>query len=229
MAALGRRRKSAAVKGGSRSFHARAMAGSPSKIEIAISRAGLSNAREPRGGSHRAYREISTMAQARQGSKRKRSKAAVLGAAGVSLAMAGGANAPAAYAPSQDPGPRILLAEEEIFDVSLATFHVFDKERDSSSANGLRLAAGCRGGGCACGGGHGGCGSGGHGGCGSHGGCAGHLGGCGGCGCGGHHGCRGCGGCGCGLGVWLGGCSGCGGGCGPCWEWDPARGIWPNC
>jgi hypothetical protein len=31
------------------------------------------------------------------------------------------------------------------------------------------------------------------------------------------------------LGVWLGGCSGCGGGCGPCWEWDPARGIWPNC
>jgi hypothetical protein len=81
------------------------------------------------------------MAYARQGSKRKRSKAAVLGAAGVSLAMAGGANAPAANAPSQDPGPRILLAEEEIFDVSLATFHVFDKERDSSSANGLRLAA----------------------------------------------------------------------------------------
>ena len=169
------------------------------------------------------------MAQARQGSKRKRSKAVVLGAAGVSLAMAGGANAPAANAPSQDPGPRILLAEEEVFDVSLATFHVFDKERDTSSANGLRLAAGCRGGGC--GGGHGGCGCGGHGGCGcgGHGGCAGHLGGCGGCGCGGHHGCRGCGGCGCGLGVWLGGCSGCGGGCGPCWEWDPARGIWPNC
>ena len=104
------------------------------------------------------------MAQARQGSKRKRSKAVVLGAAGVSLAMAGGANAPAANAPSQDPGPRILLAEEEIFDVSLATFHVFDKERDTSSANGLRLAAGCRGGGC--GGGHGGCGCGGHGGCG---------------------------------------------------------------
>jgi hypothetical protein len=174
------------------------------------------------------------MAYARQGSKRKRSKAAVLGAAGVSLAMAGGASAPAANAPSQDPGPRILLAEEEIFDVSLATFHVFDKERDSSSANGLRLAAGCRGGGCGCGGGHGGCGCGGHGGCGcgGHGGCVGHLGGCGGCGgcgCGGHHGCRGCGGCGCGLGVWLGGCSGCGGGCGPCWEWDPARGIWPNC
>ena len=88
------------------------------------------------------------MAQARQGSKRKRSKAAVLGAAGVSLAIAGGANAPAANAPFQDPGPRILLAEEEVFDVSLATFHVFDKERDSGSANGLRLAAGCRGGGC---------------------------------------------------------------------------------
>ena len=141
--------------------------------------------------------------------------------------MVGGANAPAANAPFQDPGPRILLVEEEIFDVSLATFHVFDKERDSSSANGLRLAAGCRGGGCGCGGGHGGCGCGGHGGCGcgGHGGCAGHLGGCGGCGCGGHHGCRGCGGCGCGLGVWLGGRRGRGGGCGPCWDGDPARGI----
>jgi hypothetical protein len=54
---LGRRRKSAAAKGGSRSFHARAMR-SPSKMEIAISRAGLSNAREPRGGSHRAYRRF---------------------------------------------------------------------------------------------------------------------------------------------------------------------------
>ena len=69
------------------------------------------------------------MAQARQGSKRKRSKAAILGAAGFSLAMAGGANAPAANAPSRGPGPRILLAEEEIFDVSLATFHVFDNHR----------------------------------------------------------------------------------------------------
>jgi hypothetical protein len=57
------------------------------------------------------------------------------------LAMAGGAsaNAPAANVPSQDPGPRILLAEEEIFDVSLATFYVFDKERDPSSANGEDL------------------------------------------------------------------------------------------
>ena len=145
------------------------------------------------------------MADARQGSKRKRSKAAVLGDAGVSLAMAGGANAPAANAPSQDPGPRILLAEEEIFDVSLATFHVFDKERDSSSANGLRLAAlrrdvvvGAAAGGMAA--------------AAAEAIMVAEVAACG-----------------CGLGVWLGGCSGCGGGCGPCWEWDPGRGIWPNC
>ena len=127
----------------------------------------------------------------------------VLGAAGVSLAMAGGANAPAAYAPSQDPGPRILLAEEEIFDVSLATFHVFDKERDSRSANGLRLAAGCRGGGCGCGGGMAAAAA---------------------------EAIMVAEVAAAAVAAWvLGCCSGCGGGCRPCWEWDPARGIWPNC
>ena len=84
------------------------------------------------------------MRQAKRGSKRKRSRAAlpVLGAAGVSLTMAGGAsaNTPAVEVRSQDSGPRILLAEEEIFDVSLATFYVFEKERDFGP--GVRLAAG---------------------------------------------------------------------------------------
>ena len=153
------------------------------------------------------------MAKAKQGFKRKRSKTALplWAAAGVSLAMAGGAsaNAPATDMPSEDSGKRILLAEEEVFDVTLATFYVFDKEREFSP--GVRLAGG-RCGGC--------------GGCGGRG---------GGCGC--ARGCRGCGGCGCGVGVGLllggliggcGGCGGCGGGYGTCWVWSPAYGRWIN-
>lgn len=168
------------------------------------------------------------MRQAKKRSRRKRSRAAlpVLGAAGVSLTMAGGAsaNAPAVEVPPQDSGPRILLAEEEIFDVSLATFYVFDKEAEFGPS--VRLAAGRGGcGGCHAGGGCGGC----HAaamGCarGALGVGAGHPGGWGGCGggCrgGGCRGCRGCGGCGCGLGLWIGGCAGCGGGCGSCLIWD---------
>jgi hypothetical protein len=168
------------------------------------------------------------MAQARQSSKRKRSKKAlhVWGAAGLSLAMAGSAsaNAPAVDGPSPDSGKRIFLSEEEIADVSLGTFYVFDREREAGP--GLRLAAG-RCGGCGCGGHGGGCG-----------GC--HMSGCGGChagggcGCGGCRGCRGCGGCGFGLGAFglgllfggCGGCGGCGGGYGSCLIWSPALGRW---
>ncbi len=113
------------------------------------------------------------MAQAKRSSKLKRRKAAlVLGAAGVSLAMGGraSATAPATNVPSEDNANRIVLGEEEISDISLATFHVFDKENEPLLRQGLRVAAGCgHGGGC------GGCGHGG--GCG---GCA-HAGGCGGC------------------------------------------------
>ena len=173
------------------------------------------------------------MAKAKQGFKRKRSKTAlpVWAAAGVSLAMMGGAsaNAPATDMPSEDSGKRILLAEEEVFDVSLGTFYVFDKEREFSP--GVRLAGGrC-----------GGCGAG----CGGHGGgCGGHGGGCGGC----HRrlphrrlrGLRLCssswlqrlrwlrlGGVGLLIGGLIGGCGGCGGcggGYGTCWVWDPALG-----
>ena len=73
------------------------------------------------------------MARTKQSSKRKgRRTALVLGAAGVSLTMAGGASAsaPAMNVPSQNTAPGIVLAEEEIADVSLATFYVFDKENE---------------------------------------------------------------------------------------------------
>ena len=74
------------------------------------------------------------MARAKRASKRKRRRMAfpALGAAGVSLAMAGGASAtvPTANVPPRDTElrPVITLDEEEISDVSLATFYVFDKE-----------------------------------------------------------------------------------------------------
>jgi hypothetical protein len=105
------------------------------------------------------------MAQPKQGSRKRRKTALVLGAAGVSLTMAGGASAtaPATNVPSQDAAAGIFLAEEEISDVSLATFYVFDKENQSALRQGVRVAAG-RGGGCGCGGCHG-CG-----GCAAHGG-----------------------------------------------------------
>jgi hypothetical protein len=78
------------------------------------------------------------MAKAKQGFKRKRSKTAlpVWAAAGVSLAMMGGAsaNAPATDMPSEDSGKRILLAEEEVFDVSLGTFYVLTKKENLAPA-----------------------------------------------------------------------------------------------
>ena len=72
------------------------------------------------------------MARTKQGSKRMRRRTAlVLGAAGFSLTMAGGASAtaPATNVPSQNTASGIVLVEEEISDVSLATFYVFDKEK----------------------------------------------------------------------------------------------------
>ena len=193
------------------------------------------------------------MAQARQSSKRKRRKTAlVLGAAGVSLTIAGGASAtaPATNVPSQDTAAGIFLAEEEISDVSLATFYVFDKENQSALRQGVRVAAG-RGGSRGC---HG-CG-----------GCA--AAGCAARGCTGralaplsstaralaplsstargmaplsstaggtmalgsathqqhHHRGRGCGGYGCG--VWIGGCYGGARDYASCWQWDPDLGQW---
>ena len=160
-----------------------------------------------------------TMHQAKQTSKRKRRSKAlpVLGAAGLSLSLAGTASAvpggPAVNLPSSGNGDgnQVFLDEEEIADVSLATFYVFDKEDLASGSNVELVRHGCHGchgcGGRGCHRGCGGC----HHGCGCHG-C--HAHGCHGCGCGGCGGWRwgGCGGCG-GCGGWRwGGCGGCG-----CW------------
>jgi hypothetical protein len=163
--------------------------------------------------------EDATMLQVKQASKKKRTtKAAavkVLGAAGLGLSLVGNASAstmPTAGIPQSDntsPNQRFVLGEEEMADVSLATFHVFDRENVGS---GVQLARGC-----------GGCG-----------GCRGG-GGCGGCrGCGGGGGCRGCGGggfgggCGFGFGGCVGcvgcvGCAGCAGCAGCCLSWGACR------
>src|SRR6476660_5944366 len=169
------------------------------------------------------------MARTKQVSKRKRRRIGLpaLGAAGVSLVMAGGAaaNAPTANVPSlQDISlrPAITFDEEEIADVSLGTFYVFDKENESRLGQGIRLAA--RGGCGRCGGGCAAARCGGGGGCAvarcaaarcAVARCAGR------CGCGG-----GCGGCGgwwgiapaVGLGVGLVGAG--------CWRWTPAGWVW---
>ncbi|WP_158658888.1 hypothetical protein [Methylocystis bryophila] len=118
----------------------------------------------------------------------------MLGIAGVSLAgAAGGAAAgmPMLDFSSQGDDMSLMLGDEEISGVTLATFHLFDQDSVKSlGSNNVQLARGC------------GCGH-----------------GCGGCrGCGGR-GCRGCRGCGGGCrGCGWGGCwSGCAGGC--CLSW----------
>src|SRR5271168_4502773 len=88
------------------------------------------------GNDHLVGKGVSTMAQAKQAAKRKRRKIAlpVMGAAGVSLALAGGASAISKAWASDNlsgdnaPPREITFGEEEIADVSLATFYVFDKE-----------------------------------------------------------------------------------------------------
>jgi len=98
------------------------------------------------------------------------------------LSLAGGASAATAVPPADTPSqdtlrPQITLTEEEISDVSLGTFYVFDKENAGSRSLGERVAQRC--GGCRCGRGCGGCRCGR--GCGCR--CGGGCGGCGGCGC----------------------------------------------
>src|SRR5262245_34385064 len=95
------------------------------------------------------------MARAKPASKRKRQRTTlpIFGAAGASLAMTGAASAaavPTADVPSQTNAGYVVLDEEEISDVSLATFYVFDRALDSKYL-GEQIAArgGCRGcGGC---------------------------------------------------------------------------------
>jgi hypothetical protein len=170
------------------------------------------------------------MPQVKRAAKGKRPNKAVsvLGMAGVSLAASTGGS-PADIPPASLTSPPAgsladilwqntapfqipFLDEEEISDVSLATFRLFNKEDPGNSQSGIQVAFRACGGGCGCGHGGGcrGCG-GGFRGCG---------GGCRGCGVGfrgcgvGFRGCRGCGfgGCGCGGCGW-----GWGGGC--CLSW----------
>jgi hypothetical protein len=122
------------------------------------------------------------MPHKKQASKRKVRKEAVpvVGVAVASFSLAGGASAatavPSADTPSRNTAPpQIMLSEEEILDVSLATFYVFDKENAGTPYIGEKVAQRCGGCRCGCRGGRGcGCRCG----CGSCGGC-----GCGGCGC----------------------------------------------
>src|SRR5262249_59182354 len=93
------------------------------------------------------------MARKKPASKRKIKEAVpVVGMVSGSLALAGGASAapavPAADAPAwgQTP-PQITLSEEEVADVSLGTFYVFDREDAGTSRLGERGARACGGGG----------------------------------------------------------------------------------
>ena len=130
-------------------------------------RAGFAERTLARQALSQELTEDATMPRVKQASKQKRTtKAAavkVLGAAGLGLSLVGSASAstmPTADIPQSDntsPNQRFVLGEEEMADVSLATFHLFDRENVGS---GVQLARGCGGcGGCrGCGGGCRGCG-----------------------------------------------------------------------
>ncbi len=107
--------------------------------------------------------------QRKQAAKRKgTSRAAAvttLGAAGLGLSLAGGASAstmPAADIPPSHNTPldqRFVLGDEEMADVSLATFHLFDREDVGDlqkvawrGCGGCRGCRGCAWRGCRCGG-----------------------------------------------------------------------------
>ena len=91
----------------------------------------------------------------KQASKQKRTtKGAavmVLGATGVGFSLLGNASAstmPAADIAQSDntpPNQRLVLSEEEMADVSLATFHLFEKENVGSGVQLARGCGGCRG------------------------------------------------------------------------------------
>ena len=86
------------------------------------------------------------MARTKQASKQNRRSTAVpvLGAAGLSLSLASGVSAstsgPAADVTPQNATPIIFLGDEEISDVSLSTFYVFDHENDPTLSNGVKTA-----------------------------------------------------------------------------------------
>jgi hypothetical protein len=90
------------------------------------------------------------MSRENLGSKRTRGSKVVpvLGAAGLSLSLAGGASAAGAQVADALThkavvSHEITLGEEQITDVSLATFYVFDKENAGPSQRSEKLACGC--------------------------------------------------------------------------------------
>jgi hypothetical protein len=95
------------------------------------------------------------MSRVKQVPKRKRlTKAAgvpALGAAGLGLSLVGSPSALATADLPQSlnttPNQRFVLDEEEMADVSLATFHVFDKENGTGGFTQVAMG----GGGCGCG------------------------------------------------------------------------------
>jgi hypothetical protein len=118
------------------------------------------------------------MSHAKQASKRRgrRKAVTVLGVAGM-LSLGGGASGaavgPTSDAPTENTAAVITLGEEEISDISLTTFYVFDNENAGAHRPGLQLCqrrgrayrsctvaccGGC--GGCSGGTGNGGCGGG---------------------------------------------------------------------
>ena len=135
--------------------------------------------------------------------KQLKKAAPVVGVVGASMALSGGTYATGFANPSPDVsardntlGPQINLSEEELSDVSLGTFYVFDKE--DLNMFGAQSAARC-----------GRCGR-----CGGAGRCAAvaRCGGCRGCVVGGCRACRACA-----------GCAGCS--CGCCVSWGACRFI----
>jgi len=91
----------------------------------------------------------------KQASKQERATRAatitVLGATGLGFSLLGNASAstmPAADIAQSDntpPNQRIVLSEEEMADVSLATFHLLDKENVGRGVQLARACGGCRG------------------------------------------------------------------------------------
>ena len=89
------------------------------------------------------------MPRVKQASKHARTTkaaaATVLGTAGLGLSLGGSASAntiPTADFPQSQnipPNQRFVLGEEEMADVSLATFHLFDKEIDRSDMQQLAV------------------------------------------------------------------------------------------
>ena len=103
---------------------------------------------------HKNLRRMQTMPRVKQASKQKSTtKAAavtVLGATGLGFSLLGSTSAstmPAADIAQSDnttSNQRFVLSEEELADVSLATFHLFDKENVGGGVQ-LARAGGCRG------------------------------------------------------------------------------------